>query len=151
EANLRLQAEMAEHRATEAALRQAQKLEAIGQLTGGIAHDFNNLLTIVIGNLISVRRRAGENSPIEPLLGGALQAAERGVALIQRLLAFARKQRLDPRSVDLRSLVAGIEEILRRTLGPHISLVIAIDPLLAQARVDSNQLELAILNLTINA
>jgi signal transduction histidine kinase len=151
EAKLRLQAEIAERQATEAALRQAQKLEAIGQLTGGIAHDFNNLLTVVIGNLILSIEKMSENSPVVPLLQGALHAAERGVALIQRLLAFARRQRLDPQSVDLARLVASIEELLRRTLGGHIRLTFAAAVDVAPASVDANQLELAILNLTINA
>ncbi len=151
EANLRLQAEISEHRATEAALRQAQKLEAIGHLTGGIAHDFNNLLTVVIGNLMLARGRAGGNVAIAPLLDSAMQAAERGVAQIQRLLGFARRQRLDPRSVDLSRLVAGIDALLRQTLGPGINLLIAADADLAPAHVDANQLELAILNLAINA
>ena len=151
DANLRLQAEMAEHRATEAALRQAQKLEAVGQLTGGIAHDFNNLLTVVIGNLVLASGRVSDNSNILPLLRSALGAAERGVALIQRLLAFARKQRLDPRSVDLGALIAGIEELLQRTVGPAIRLEITADADLAPAHVDANQVELAILNLGINA
>ena len=150
-ANLRLQAEIAERQATEAALRQAQKLEVIGQLTGGIAHDFNNLLTIVNGNLTLAMERIGENSAGMPLLRGALQAAERGGALIHRLLAFARKQRLDPKPVNLSHLVAGIEDLIRRTLGDRIGLAIASDPDLSPARVDANQLELAILNLTINA
>src|SRR5262249_48738231 len=88
EANLRLQAEMAERLATEAALRQAHKLEVVGQLTGGIAHDFNNLLTILIGNLVMASERAGENSAISPLLQSSLRAAERGATLVQRLLAF---------------------------------------------------------------
>jgi len=151
DANLRLQAEITEHRATEAALRQAQKLEAVGQLTGGIAHDFNNLLTVVIGNLVLAIGRADDNSAILPLLQSALRAAERGVALIQRLLAFARKQRLDPRSVDLRALLAGIEELLQRTVGQSIRVEIAADADLAPAHVDANQIELAILNLAINA
>jgi len=151
DANLRLQAEMVEHRATEAALRQAQKLEAVGHLTGGIANDFNNLLTVVIGNLALASGRTSENSSILPLLQSALRAAERGVALIQRLLAFARKQRLDPRSVDLGALVAGIQELLQRTVGPAIHLEIATDVGLAPAHVDANQVELAILNLAINA
>ena len=151
DANLRLQAEMAEHRATEAALRQAQKLEAVGHLTGGIAHDFNNLLTVVIGNLVLASGRASDNSKILPLLQSALRAAERGVALIQRLLAFARKQHLDPRSVDLAALIAGIEELLQRTVGPAIRLEITTDADLAPAHVDANQVELAILNLGINA
>ncbi len=151
EANLRLQAEMAERRATEAVLRQAQKLEVIGQLTGGIAHDFNNLLTIIIGNLAMASERAGANPAISPLLQNTMRAAERGVALIQRLLAFARRQRLDPRSVDLGGLVAGIEDLLQRTVGPAVRLEIAADPDLAPALVDANQVELAILNLAINA
>ena len=151
EANLRLQAEIAEHRATEAALRQAQKLEAIGHLTGGIAHDFNNLLTVVIGNLTLAIGRAGETSAIVPLLQSALRGAERGVALIQRLLSFGRRQPLEPRAVDLKQLIVSIEELLRRTLGPQIHMSMTGGPGLAPARVDTNQLELAILNLTINA
>jgi signal transduction histidine kinase len=151
EANLRLQAEMAEHQTTEAALRQAQKFEAVGHLTGGIAHDFNNLLTVVIGNLLLARGRAGADPALARLLDGALQSAERGVALIQRLLGFARRQRLDPQSTDLRRLVAGVEPLLRQTLGDAIDLLIAAGPDLAPARVDANQLELAILNLAINA
>jgi len=151
EANLRLRSEMAEHQATEAVLRQAQKLEAVGQLTGGIAHDFNNLLTVVIGNLVLASGRASNNSSILPLLQSALRSAERGVALIQRLLAFARKQHLDPQSVDLGALVAGIEELLQRTVGPAIRLEITADANLAPALVDANQVELAILNLAINA
>ena len=150
-ANRRLQAEIAEREATEAALRQAQKLEAIGQLTGGISHDFNNLLTVVIGNLVLAIGRVGDNPGTLPLLQGALQAAERGATLIQRLLAFGRKQQLDPRSVDLHCLVVGIEDLLRRTLGARIRLAISAKADLAPARVDANQLELAILNLTINA
>jgi signal transduction histidine kinase len=150
-ANRRLQAEIAEREATEAALRQAQKLEVIGQLTGGISHDFNNLLTVVIGNLTLAVARAGTLPAILPPLQTALQSAERGAALVQRLLAFARKQQLDPQSVDLRSLVAGMEDMLRRTLGDRVRIAIDADADLAPARVDANQLELAILNLTINA
>jgi signal transduction histidine kinase len=127
-AYLHLQAEIADREATEAALRQAQKLEAAGQLTGGISHDFNNLLTVVIGNLLLAIERTGDIPAILPLLQSARQAAERGVALI-----------------------AGIEDLLQRTLGDRIRLVIAAEAGLAPARVDANQLELAILNLTINA
>jgi signal transduction histidine kinase len=150
-ANIRLRAEMSEHRETEAALRQAQKLEAVGQLTGGIAHDFTNLLTAVISYLELATRRSGENPAVVPLLQGAVKAAERGVVLVKRLLAFARKQRLEPRSVDLKVLISDIKELLQRTLGPTIDLEITSDHDLAPARVDSNQLELAILNLAINA
>jgi len=150
-ANTRLRAEMREHRETEAALRQAQKLEAVGQLTGGIAHDFTNLLTAVISYLELAMRRSAGNSAVVPLLQGAVQAADRGVVLVKRLLAFARKQRLEPRSVDLKVLISDIKELLQRTLGPTIDLEISSDPDLASAWVDSNQLELAILNLAINA
>jgi signal transduction histidine kinase/CheY-like chemotaxis protein len=149
-ANTRLRAEIAEHRATESALRQAQKLEAVGQLTGGIAHDFNNLLTAVIGNLEMAIKSAGENTRAAPLLRNALQAAERGASLTQRLLAFARKQQLHPKPVNVGALVAGIEDLLRRTLGPGIHLEIAAGPDRAPAQVDAHQLELAILNLAIN-
>lgn len=151
ESNLRLTAEIAERQATEEVLRQAQKLEAVGQLTGGIAHDFNNLLTVVIGNLMLAIGRSDDNSANAPLLRGALQAAERGVALVQRLLAFAREQRVDPKSTDIGALIAGIEDLLRRTLGPSIQFSTATEPDLAPAWVDANLLELAILNLTINA
>jgi signal transduction histidine kinase len=151
EANLRLDAEMADHRTAEAALRQAQKFEAIGRLTGGIAHDFNNLLTVVIGNLLLARSHAAGNPALRRLIDGAAQSAERGVALIQRLLGFARRQRLDPRSIDLRRLVAGIEPLLRQTLGQAINLSIVASTDLAPAQVDANQLELAILILAINA
>jgi len=150
-ANLRLQSETRERQATEAALRQAQKLEAIGQLTGGIAHDFNNLLTVVIGNLMLGLGGLGDNSAVTPPLQAALQAAEKGVGLIQRLLAFARKQRLEPRSVDLVRLVTNMEELLQRTLGPEIRLIITGASEVAPASVDANQLELAIRNLAINA
>jgi signal transduction histidine kinase/CheY-like chemotaxis protein len=151
EANLRLQAEMAERRTTEAALRQAQKFEAVGHLTGGIAHDFNNLLTVVIGNLVLARGHAGADPALVRLLDGALQSAERGVALIQRLLGFARRQRLDPHAIDLRRLLAGIEPLLRQTLGGAIHMGITAGADLAPAEADANQLELAILNLVINA
>ncbi len=142
---------MAEHQTTGAALRQAQKLEAIGQLTGGIAHDFNNLLTIIISNLTLASMRSGESPAVLPLLNAAMQSAERGATLIQRLLAFARKQNLDPQSLDIFDLVCGIEEMLQRTLGPQISLRISEEGSPASAQVDGNQLELAILNLAINA
>jgi signal transduction histidine kinase len=149
--NRRLQNEIAERQAAEAALHQAQKFEAIGQLTGGIAHDFNNLLTIVIGNLALAMRRTSRDSSARPLLQSALQAAERGGALVQRLLAFGRRQLLDPKPIDLSRLLAGIEELLRQTLGSGVRLVVSSEPGLPPARVDANQLELAILNLTINA
>jgi nitrogen-specific signal transduction histidine kinase len=146
-----LRAETAERQATEAALRQAQKLEAIGQLTGGIAHDFNNLLTVVIANLELASARSGASPALVPLLKAAMQSAERGSTLVQRLLAFARKQSLNPQPLDIFALVCGVEEMLRRTLGPQIALRIVAEENLAPAHVDGNQLELAILNLAINA
>jgi len=151
EANIRLRAEMDEHRETEAALHQAQKLEAVGQLTGGIAHDFTNLLTAIVGYLELAMRQSAGNPAVVPLLRGAAEVADRGIVLVKRLLAFARKQRLEPRPVDLKVLISGIKELLQRTLGPTIDLEIDSDFDLAPARVDSNQLELAILNLAINA
>jgi signal transduction histidine kinase len=151
EANQRLNAEIAERKATEAALNQAQKLEALGQLTGGIAHDFNNILAIIINNLNLVSKRLGENSSAAPLIAGAVQAADRGVALIQRLLGFARKQHLDPQPVELARLIVGIQEMVRQTLGPKIKLSVDVPRHLAPAEVDPNQLELAILNLATNA
>jgi signal transduction histidine kinase len=107
ETNRRLRAEIADHQTTEAALRQAQKLEAIGQLTGGIAHDFNNLLTVIISNLTLANARSGGAPTVAPFLDAAMQSAERGAMLIQRLLAFARKQNLDPRPLDILALVNG--------------------------------------------
>jgi signal transduction histidine kinase len=148
QASARLADEVAQHRATAAELRQAQKLEAVGQLTGGIAHDFNNLLTAVLGNLELALQRA--DGQLGPLLKSALHAAERGATLTQRLLAFARKQRLQPKPVDVAALAGGMEDMLRRTLGPSIRLLITREPGLWPALVDANQLELAVLNLAIN-
>jgi signal transduction histidine kinase len=134
EANIRLRAEMVQHQETEATLRQAQKLEAIGQLTGGIAHDFSNLLTAVVNYVELAIRRADGNPAVVPLLQGAVQAADRGIDLVKRLLAFARKQRLEPRSVDLKVMVFDIKELLQRTLGATIDLEITIEPDLGPAR-----------------
>jgi signal transduction histidine kinase len=151
EANQRLLAEIGRHRATESALLQAQKLEALGQLSGGIAHDFNNLLTIMIGNLVLASQRLGAGSAVMPLIEEAVQAAERAAALSQRLLGFVRKQRHDPQPVDLRRLLSEITDMLRRTLGPQVRLIVEIAPDVAPVEVDPIQLELAILNLAINA
>ena len=151
EANQRLLAEIGRHRATESALLQAQKLEALGQLSGGIAHDFNNLLTIVIGNLVLANERLAAGSAVSPLIEEAVQAAERGAALSQQLLGFVRKQRHDPQLVDLRHLLCEIKEMLSRTLGPQIRLGIDVATDAVRVEVDPTQLELAILNLAINA
>ena len=132
-------------------LRQAQKMETIGQLTGGVAHDFNNLLMAVMGNLDLLRRRIPDDPRLKRLVDGAIQGAERGASLTQRLLAFARQQDLRAVSVDMRILVEGMVDLLERSLGPRVALRLDIAEGLPPARIDANQLELAILNLAINA
>jgi len=132
------------------ALRHAQKMEAMGQLTGGIAHDFNNLLTPIIGALDVVRRQ--EQSPRnQRLLDGALASADRAKVLITRLLSFARKQRLEDREVSLQRLLLGMTDLITKSLGPTIRLELQTPPAGLSARIDPNQLELAILNLAVNA
>jgi PAS domain S-box-containing protein len=135
------------------ALRQAQKVEAIGQLTGGIAHDFNNLLTGIIGSLGLVRRRMATNKPddIPRLMDAASAAALRAAALTHRLLAFGRRQSLDTRPNDVNRIVTGIEDLLQRTMGERIDLVCKLSDDLWTASTDANQLESALLNLAINA
>ena len=132
-------------------LRQAQKMEIIGQLTGGVAHDFNNLLMAVMGNLELLRKRMPDDPRLKRLVDGAMQGAERGASLTQRLLAFARQQDLRAEAVDLGTLVRGMGDLLDRSLGPRIALQFDIPEGLPPARIDANQLELAILNLVINA
>jgi PAS domain S-box-containing protein len=136
----------------QAAFVQAQKMEAVGQLSGGVAHDFNNLLTSIIGNIELLERR-GDITADEPrrLLGVARRSAERGASLTQRLLAFSRKQALDPRALDVNRLVQGMSELLRRTLGESIGIETVLAGGLWQTFVDPNQLENALLNLAINA
>ncbi len=137
----------------EAALRQAQKMEAIGHLTGGIAHDFNNLLTGISGSLELLRRRLdqGRHDNLQRYLDTAEQSATRAAALTHRLLAFARRQTLDPRPVDVNDLILSLEELFQRTLGERISLRSSLALQLPPARTDTNQLENALLNLVINA
>jgi PAS domain S-box-containing protein len=132
-------------------LRQAQKMETIGQLTGGVAHDFNNLLMAIMGNLDLLRKRLPDDPRLRRLVDGALQGAERGASLTQRLLAFARQQDLRAVPVDLRALIQGMVNLLERSLGPRVVLRVDIPEGLPPARIDANQLELAILNLAINA
>ena len=130
-------------------LRQSQKLEAMGQLTGGVAHDFNNLLTPILGSLDILQRRASERD--RRLLDTVLQAAERARTLVQRLLAFARRQPLLPVAVDLESLIDGMFALLVSTVGPKVELVVEVDPDLPPAQTDPNQLKMVILNLCANA
>ena len=146
-----LVAQTAERERTEAQLRQMQKLESIGQLTGGVAHDFNNLLTAVIGNLELLRKRVPANPSSDRLIDGAMQGAQRGAALTQRLLAFARHQALDARPVDLGDLVRGMDDLLRRSLGPSVEMVQDFPAGIPPAYVDANQVELALLNLAVNS
>lgn len=133
------------------ALFQSQKLDAIGQLTGGVAHDFNNLLMAILGSLELVRKRLPEDPRITPLINNAIQGAERGAALTQRMLAFARKQDLSVRAVDLRTLVDGMSGLLSQSLGASITLQIEIAADLPPLETDPVQLETAILNLVLNA
>jgi PAS domain S-box-containing protein len=143
--------EITERRQAEEALRQSQKLEAMGQLTGGVAHDFNNLLTPIIGGLDMLHRRGVGGEREQRLINGALQSAERAKTLVQRLLAFARRQPLQPIAVDLAGLVIGMATLVASTSGPQIKVVVDAPSDLPPANADPNQLEMAILNLSVNA
>jgi PAS domain S-box-containing protein len=134
-----------------AQLHELKKLETIGQLTGGVAHDFNNLLTPIVGALDVVSRKPNNDERTRRLVLGALQAADRARTLIQRLLAFARRQHLEARAVDVSALVVGMMDLVRRSIGPQVRLTIDCPSSLPHALVDPNQLELAILNLAVNA
>ncbi|MEA2927807.1 MAG: hypothetical protein QOG38_235, partial [Hyphomicrobiales bacterium] len=140
-------------RRTEEQLRQSQKMEAVGQLTGGIAHDFNNLLTGVIGSLDLMQRRIGQGrfGDVERYVSSAMTSARRAAALTHRLLAFARRQPLDPKPVDIDQLVRSMEELLRRTTGEAILLEIVAGAGLWATFCDPHQLESALLNLVINS
>jgi PAS domain S-box-containing protein len=146
----RVTAAFAEKAEAEHALRQAQKMEAVGQLTGGVAHDFNNLLTAVLGNLELLDRRVTE-ATARRLLDNAQRAAERGAALTAQLLAFSRKQHLRPAVVDLNAAIVGMEDLLVRSMGKRVGLATELAPDAWPAFVDLHQIELAILNLVINA
>ena len=140
-------------RSTEDALRQSQKMEAVGQLTGGLAHDFNNLLTAITGglDLLQMRVAQGRTKDIGRYVDMAQGAAKRAAALTHRLLAFSRRQTLDPKSTDVSRLVADLEDLIRRTVGPEIRVETAMAAGLWNTRVDPGQLENALLNLCINA
>ncbi|HJT05930.1 MAG TPA: PAS domain S-box protein [Stellaceae bacterium] len=134
----------------EAKLVQAQKMEVVGQLTGGVAHDFNNLLTAVLGNL-ELLEQCAPNAAAARYVQAARRSAERGAKLTEQLLAFSRKQHLQPRAIDANRIVAGMGELLTRTLGGAVQLRTALDPQLWPALLDPTQVELMILNLAINA
>ena len=147
-----LKAEMLERERAEATLRQAQKMEALGQLTGGVAHDFNNMLSIIVGNLdLGMRRLSGEDVRARTYVENALSGARRAAELTKRLLAFSRLQPLNPQSTDVNKCVTDMSELLRRSLGERIELETVLGGGLWRAVVDLHQLESAILNLVINA
>jgi signal transduction histidine kinase/CheY-like chemotaxis protein len=148
---VRLRHESGQRLAAEQRLLQAQKMESIGQLTGGIAHDFNNLLAVILGNLDLLRKRVKDDERGKRLLEGAIQGAQRGAALTQRLLAFARRQDLTPQAVAVPQLVSSMMDLLTRSLGPSIEIVTRFPPGLPPVKVDPNQLEMALLNLAVNA
>ncbi|MFN3669324.1 MAG: response regulator [Brevundimonas sp.] len=150
QANNQLMQEIAERERAQAALAQAQKMEAVGQLTGGIAHDFNNLLTVIFGNLELIERRAVDDRTVK-LADYAKQAADRAAKLTHQLLAFSRTQRLTLEPVDINGMVLGMNDMLARTIGPRVRIEMALDPAGPWAMADVNQLELAVLNLAINA
>jgi signal transduction histidine kinase/CheY-like chemotaxis protein len=144
--------DLTERRNNEEQMRQAQKMEAVGQLTGGVAHDFNNLLTVILGNIETIVRRLPETAgDLRRSANAALRGATRATVLTQRLLAFARRQALEPASLSLNDLMTGMSEMLRRTLGESVVIETVLGAGLWSAFVDANQLENAVLNLAINA
>jgi signal transduction histidine kinase len=147
----RVEERTCEREAALAQVHEMQKLESLGQLTGGVAHDFNNLLMVILGNLQLLRKRLPDDPRLLRLVDGAMQGADRGATLTKRMLAFARRQELRPEAVEVPRLVDGMEEMLRRTLGPGIQIATDYRPDLPLIRVDPNQLELALLNLALNA
>ena len=143
--------DIAERRRAEEMLRQSQKMEAIGQLTGGIAHDFNNLLTAVIGNLDMIRTRAAGNDRLQRMADNALEAARKGAKLSSQLLAFSRSQRMNVGPVDLAQLLGGMSGLLTQSVGPSVRVDVRVDEDARFVVSDANQLELALLNLAVNA
>ena len=144
--------DLTERRTIEEQLRQVQKMEAIGQLTGGIAHDFNNLLTVISGNIETVQRRMSRSDPgLSCYLEAGSRAVERASTLTHRLLAYSRRQPLEPRPVELNRLIMGMSDLLGRTIGAHITIETVLAGGLWQVSADPNQIENAILNLAVNA
>jgi signal transduction histidine kinase/CheY-like chemotaxis protein len=156
--NEKLQIQIEQREKAEAALRHSQKMEAIGQLTGGVAHDFNNLLQIILGSLQTLKRRsarwkmeAADSQDFHRFVEAGIGGGERAAALTHQLLAFSRRQPLAPKSVDLNKLVAGMSDLLRRTLGESIAIETVLSGRLWKVHTDPNQLENVILNLAVNA
>jgi CheY-like chemotaxis protein len=151
DANARLVEEMAARGKAEEALRQSQKMEALGQLTGGIAHDFNNLLQVVHGAFELIRRKPEDVGKVLSWSSNGIAAAERGASLTRQLLAFSRSQKLELRPFAVAGLIGDMRELLVRTLGPDIALAVSFDEVEATVMSDRTQLELAVLNMAINA
>ncbi|HEX7822519.1 MAG TPA: PAS domain-containing protein [Sphingobium sp.] len=147
----RVDEEVAIRQQAEEALRQAQKMEAVGQLTGGIAHDFNNLLMAIMSSMTLLKKRVPTDPALHRLIDNALQGAQRGAALTQRMLAFARRQDLMSEQIEVQTLIYGMRELVERTLGPAWSLDLVFQPNLPPVLADTNQLEMALLNLVVNA
>src|ERR1700710_352898 len=150
-ANNHLREEIAGRERAQAAVLQAQKIDALGQLVGGVAHDFNNLLMAIIGNLDLLSKKLGEDARLHRLLNGAMEGARRGATLTQRLLAFARKQDLKAQATDVRSLVEDMLGLIGRSVGPMVRVELEAEGTLPAVDVDPNQLEMALLNLAVNA
>jgi PAS domain S-box-containing protein len=147
----RVEAEMAERRQAERALQQAQKMESIGQLTGGVAHDFNNLLQVVAGNLQLLAKDIAGNEQAERRVGNALAGVNRGAKLASQLLAFGRRQALEPRVINIGRFIAGMDDLLRRSLGEAVEVEVIASGGLWNTYADPTQVENALLNLAINA
>jgi signal transduction histidine kinase/DNA-binding response OmpR family regulator len=151
----RVKAEIAERMKAEEAFRQAQKMESIGQLTGGVAHDFNNLLQVIVGNLYVLQKRVATGNfsqeDLIHLVERSIKGAQRAASLTQKLLAFSRRQPLDPKPLDVNRLVSGMSELLRRTLGESINIETILAGGLWRISADANELENALLNLAVNA
>jgi signal transduction histidine kinase len=151
ELELRIEERTRERELALAQLFEAQKMDTIGRLTGGVAHDFNNLLMAVLGSLSLLEKKLPDDPQIRRLLQNAIQGADRGKSLTQRLLAFSRRQELKPQAVDFGQLVYGMQELLKRAVGHGIAFSCEFPPNLPPALVDANQLELALLNVALNA
>jgi len=143
--------DITERKLAQEQLQQAQKMEAIGQLTGGIAHDFNNLLTVILGNFELIGEELGDDKKLRTLIESGIKASGRGADLTHRLLAYSRKQSLKPTAIDLDELVVGMSDMLRRTLGGSVEIRVLEEPGLWRCHADQSQLENALLNLSINA
>ena len=144
-------ADVTERRSTESRLREAERMEAIGQLTGGVAHDFNNLLTVILGSLDMISRKPGDPERVERLARNAFAAGRRGTELTEKLLSFSRRQVVNPEVLNLNRILAELEPLLRRAIGEDVSLAFALDARLDPVRIDPGQFQAAVLNLAGNA